>query len=140
VKDRIIIEYSPARSSQAREPAMNVKSIAWKNIACSRIAEMYAHKTTHGGWRVADSRVSLDSVVYAYWDGKSPEAIAEEFPTLSAEQVYGAIAFYLRNREEIDEYLSQQDTKWQQLAAESEAQHGPLLERLRKSRQSNGKE
>ena len=100
----------------------------------------YAYKTAQGGWRVAGSRVSLDSVVHAYWEGKSPEAIVEAFPTLSAEQVYGAIAFYLRNRKEIDDYLAQQDTRWQELAARSEKQHGPLLERLRKSRRSRPNE
>ena len=103
-------------------------------------AAVYAQKTAEGGWRVADSRVSLDSVVCAYWEGKSPEAIAEEFPTLSAEQVYGAIAFYLRNRQKIDDYLAQQNEKWQQLSKESNTQHGPLLERMRKRRQSNAEE
>jgi uncharacterized protein (DUF433 family) len=101
----------------------------------SQTAINYAHKTTEGGWRIADSRVSLDSVVLAYWDGKSPEAIVEEFPTLSDEQVYGAIAFYLHNRQEIDEYLSQQESKWQQLATESNANSGPLLDRLRRGQQ-----
>ena len=99
-------------------------------------ATIYAQKTATGGWRVADSRVSLDSIVFAYWEGKSTEAIVEEFPTLSAEQVYGAIAFYLRNKTEIDHYLADQNVKWQQLAEESHNQHGPLLDRLRASRQS----
>ena len=85
----------------------------------SEAARIYAHKTAEGGWRMADSRVSPDSIVYAYREEKSPEAIVEEFPTLSPEQVYGAIAFYLRNREKTDQYLSQQETKWQELAAQS---------------------
>ncbi|MEX0611189.1 MAG: DUF433 domain-containing protein [Pirellulales bacterium] len=106
----------------------------------SETATIYAYKTAEGGWRIADSRVSLDSVVYAYWEGKSPEAIAEEFPTLSAEQVYGAVAFYLRNKQEIDEYLSQQNAKWQELASQSNSQHGPLLDRLRSRRQSGADE
>ena len=93
-----------------------------------------AQKTTQGGWRIADSRVSLDSVVHAYWEGKSPEVIAEEYPALTAEQVYGAIACYLRNKSEIDAYLSQQEVEWQQLAATSELQHGSLLHRLRTHR------
>lgn len=100
-------------------------------------AAMYTYKTADGGWRIAGSRVSLDSVVHAYWDGKSPEAIAEEFPSLSAEQVYGAVAFYLRNKQEIDQYLSHQGDKWQQFATRSREQHGPLLERLRNRRQPN---
>ena len=94
-------------------------------------APIYAQRTAEGGWRVADSRVSLDSVVCAYWEGKSPESIAEEFPALSVEQVYGAVAFYLRNRQEIDSYLSQQDVNWQKFAAQSAAQNESLLARLR---------
>ncbi len=98
---------------------------------------IYAHKTAEGGWRVADSRVSLDSVVYAYWEGKTPESIADEFPTLSVEQIYGAIAFYLRNQPEIDKYLAQQDEKWKELAEQSGLRHGQLLNRLSQSRSSN---
>jgi uncharacterized protein (DUF433 family) len=60
-----------------------------------------------GVYRVAGSRVSLDSLIYAFWDGKSPETIAQSFPTLTLEQVYGAIAFYLGHRAELDAYLQQ---------------------------------
>ncbi|PYQ93569.1 MAG: hypothetical protein DMF95_24010 [Acidobacteria bacterium] len=41
------------------------------------------------------SRVPLDSVVREFWDGQTPEAIRSDSPTLSLEQVYGAITFYL---------------------------------------------
>jgi uncharacterized protein (DUF433 family) len=58
-------------------------------------------------YRLVGSRVSLDSVVYAFLDGQSPESIVESFPTLSLEQVYGAITFYLAHRDEIDDYLRQ---------------------------------
>ena len=55
------------------------------------------------GWHVLGSRVSLDSLIFAFRDGLSPEAIAREcFPTLRLEQVYGAIAFYLAHRAELD--------------------------------------
>ena len=33
-----------------------------------------------GGYYLAGSRVSLDSVVYAFLRGESPESIAESFP------------------------------------------------------------
>ena len=60
-----------------------------------------------GGWRVRGSRVSLDSIVFAFRDGLSPEAIAREcFPTLRLEQVYGAIAFYLAHRGELDSFFA----------------------------------
>ena len=97
----------------------------------SDTAVEYVQQNADGSWRISDTRVSLDSVVHAYWEGKSPEAIAEEFPSLCSEYVYGAIAFYLRNKSEIDAYLSQQSNRWDQLQHSSETQHGPLLDRIR---------
>lgn len=96
----------------------------------------YVQQLADGSWRISDTRVSLDSVVHAYWDGKSPEAIAEEFPTLCPEYIYGAIAFYLRHKREIDVYLSQQPSQWEQLQRLSETQHGPLLDRIRALRRA----
>lgn len=46
-----------------------------------------------GGFFIAGTRVSLDSVVYAFLRGESPEGIAESFPALNLEQVFGALAF-----------------------------------------------
>ena len=94
----------------------------------------YVEQTSDGGWRLTGSRVSFDSVIHGYWDGRSPEGIAEEFPSLSVEQVYGAIAYYLGHRAEIDSYLADQSERWRQLRRESQAQHGPLLDRIRSGR------
>jgi uncharacterized protein (DUF433 family) len=58
-------------------------------------------------YRVAGTRVSLDSIVYCFWNGESPESIAQSFPVLTLEQVFGAIAYYLDYQNEIDEYLKQ---------------------------------
>ncbi len=67
-----------------------------------------------GGYRVRGTRVSLDSVVYRFLEGLSPESIqADCFPTLTLEQVYGAITFYLANRDEVDAYLRQSDQEFE---------------------------
>jgi uncharacterized protein (DUF433 family) len=55
-----------------------------------------------GGYYVAGTRVSLDSIVYAFRGGESPETIQQNFPTLTLEKVYGAIAFYLGHQARID--------------------------------------
>ena len=60
-----------------------------------------------GGYWISNTRVSLDSIVYAFLSGQSPESIAQSFPTTTLEQVYGAVAFYLSNRADIDAYLAQ---------------------------------
>jgi uncharacterized protein (DUF433 family) len=69
------------------------------------MSNQYAEKRDGGYW-VAGSRVSLDSIVYAFLDGQCAESIAQSFPVLTLEQVYGAITFYLANRADIDKYLA----------------------------------
>jgi uncharacterized protein (DUF433 family) len=59
-----------------------------------------------GAYYIARTRVSLDSVVYAFLEGQTAESIAQSFPVLSLEQVYGAIAFYLANRADVDACLA----------------------------------
>src|SRR5437879_5374124 len=68
-----------------------------------------------GVYRIAGTRVSLDSIVYAFWRGQSPESIAKSFPVLTLEQIYGAIAYYLANRKEIDAYLEQGQAEFEAL-------------------------
>lgn len=58
-----------------------------------------------GVYMVSGTRVSLDSIVYAFICGESAESIAQAFPVLSLEQVYGVITFYLAHREQLDRYL-----------------------------------
>jgi len=61
----------------------------------------------NGGYYVAGTRISLDSVVYAFNRGDSPERILERYPLLGKPaSVYGAIAFYLDRQAEIDTYLA----------------------------------
>jgi uncharacterized protein (DUF433 family) len=96
----------------------------------------YVFTTETGGMRIVDTRVSLDSVVHAYLQGDSPEAITEAFPALSLEQVHGAIAFYLANRAEVDEYLKRQEALWQELRREQDQNPSPLIQRLRALRKA----
>ena len=69
-------------------------------------------------YMVAGTRVSLDSVVYAFLGGQSAEAIAQAFPVLTLEQVYGAITYYLAHRDEMDRYL---ESRRQDFAAARQA-------------------
>ena len=58
-----------------------------------------------GAYRIAGTHVSLNSIVYCFNEGQSPESIAQSFPVLELEQVYGTITYYLAHRPEIDDYL-----------------------------------
>lgn len=66
-------------------------------------------------YRVAGTRISLDSLIYAYLNGHTAEAIAQAFPLLTLEQVYGALAYYLAHRETIDAYLRQGSEAFERL-------------------------
>lgn len=89
-----------------------------------------------GVYRVIGSRVSLDSIVTAFLEGFSPEAIVNEcFPTLSLEQVYGAITFYLANREEVDRYLAAQHEEYEIMRNAAIAKNPELYQRLAQARQ-----
>jgi uncharacterized protein (DUF433 family) len=75
----------------------------------------YVEKRDEGYW-VTGTRVSLDSIVFAFLDGLSSETIvAECFPMLTLEQVYGAITYYLAHRADIDHYLQQADAEFDAL-------------------------
>lgn len=68
----------------------------------------------HDSYWIRGTRVSLDSIIYQWREGLSPETIRECFPVLTLTQVYGAITYYLEHRTEVDAYLRQS-------AAEEEA-------------------
>jgi uncharacterized protein (DUF433 family) len=53
----------------------------------------------------------LDSIVWAFHRGESPETICQNFELLHLEEVYGAVAFYLANQADIDAYLGRQSEK-----------------------------
>jgi uncharacterized protein (DUF433 family) len=84
----------------------------------------------NGGYYVAGTRVSLDSVVYAYLRGESPEEIADAFEALNLEQIRGAISYYVANRQAIDAYLEEGRAEFERLRQESRRNHPELYEKL----------
>ena len=91
----------------------------------------YLRLDEHGVIRVGDTRVMIDSVVYGYLQGFSAETIQNSFPSLSLEEVYGAIAAYLLNKAEVETYLKRQDEVWERERLRTEQNTSPVLQRLR---------
>jgi uncharacterized protein (DUF433 family) len=77
--------------------------------------------TEDGTIRIADSRVSLDSVVQHYKLGASAEQIAQKFPALDLAYVYAAITYYLNHEEIVEEYLRQQEAKGDEIQKKIES-------------------
>ena len=96
--------------------------------------KQYVEQRDKGYW-VEGTRISLDSIVYSFLNGESPESITQNFPLLSLEQVYGAITFYLANREIINTYLEDGEAEFQQLQ-QSCREKSPLLYQKLKAAQA----
>ena len=84
----------------------------------------------NGVYRVAGTRVALDSIVRRFWEGDTPESIVQSFPVLTLEQVYGAIAYYLRHQAAIDAYLKQAESEEAAIVDQLRHQNQTLHERL----------
>jgi len=85
------------------------RSIPWQSHPTS------SHERTSTEWPA--TRVSLDSIVYAFLDGHTAESIQQSFPLLTLEQVYGAITYYLAHWETIEAYLREQEAAFETLKA-----------------------
>ena len=84
--------------------------------------------------RLAGSRVPLDTVVYEFNQGATPEQIQDSFPSVSLHTIYGAIAFYLEHQVAVDEYLRQREWEAEELRhkIESRPEVAAFRERLRR--------
>jgi uncharacterized protein (DUF433 family) len=98
------------------------------------LIKQYVEQRDEGFW-IADTRISLDSVVYAFLNGESSESIAQDFPLLSLEQVYGAIAFYLANQALVNTYLKESEAGFEELQ-QSFREKNPLLYQKLKAAQT----
>jgi uncharacterized protein (DUF433 family) len=90
----------------------------------------------NGGYFLEGTRVSLDSVAYAFLRGDSPEGIAESFPALSLEQVFGALAFYMANREVVDPYLREGRQEFESQRQQARRDNPALYAKLDEARRS----
>ena len=94
-------------------------------------AKSYVREDSQGVMRVGGTRVMLDSVVAAFHQGHSAETIAQQFSALTLEEVYGATAYYLANKQQVDQYLQRQDQIWEQWREKADQDAIPVVQRLR---------
>jgi uncharacterized protein (DUF433 family) len=60
-----------------------------------------------GTIRIADTRVSLDSVLHHYRQGATAEEIALRFPALRLADIHACLAYFLNHSDQVEEYLRQ---------------------------------
>ena len=57
------------------------------------------------GFYIVGSRVPIDRIVWEYRNGEDSDGIQSHYPTLSLDQVKGAIAFYLSHKDEVEQVI-----------------------------------
>ena len=81
--------------------------------------------------RIKGHRIGIDDVLYHYLEGYTPEEIAAQLPTLSLEEIYATITYYLQNRAELDAYLIRLAAWRKQRYQEWATNPPPVVQRLR---------
>jgi uncharacterized protein (DUF433 family) len=83
--------------------------------------------------RLKGHRIGIDDVLNYYRDGYLPDEIRNELPTLTLEEIYATITYYLANQQEIDSYLLRVERRREQRYQEWRADPNPpaVVQRLR---------
>ena len=63
----------------------------------------------YGTYRVGNSGVRLDTIVFSHNAGSSPQKIVEEFPSLELSDVYAVVGYYLKHKSEVDGYIAERE-------------------------------
>jgi uncharacterized protein (DUF433 family) len=89
--------------------------------------------------RIKGTRLGIETVLDDYLGGAGPEEIAARYRTLTLEQVYATITYYLHKREEIDKYLERwrayTEAAWQEQQSNPPEFVRELRERIQHKRE-----
>jgi len=82
--------------------------------------------------RIKGTRIGIESVLYEYlYREVSPEAIVTRFPSISLEQAYATILYYLHHQDKINDYIINW-LKWSEQVREKQMKNpSPVIARLR---------
>jgi uncharacterized protein (DUF433 family) len=90
-----------------------------------------------GALRIKGTRVGIEPIVVGFQEGESSEKIAHEFPTVTLAQVYGAIAYYLENKQLIDDDMAESQRELEKIPPLSQTDP-ELFARLEAARRQMG--
>jgi uncharacterized protein (DUF433 family) len=82
--------------------------------------------------RLKGTRVGIETILYDYLHrDKRPEEIAATYRSLSLEQVYATITYYLHNKTAVDQYMTDWLEHGERMRAEQAKNPTPTMLRLR---------
>lgn len=86
---------------------------------------------------MGETRVRLDTVVFAFNEGCTAEEIISRYPSLKLVDVYAVIAYYLENKPDIDRYVKEREGEREKTRREIQSQpdYQAFRERLMKRKE-----
>ena len=128
--DRALAFPRDARDSPARAELFPYDEIAGNPRAPMNLVlgaeQVPLHRDATGTIRIGQTRVTLDTLVSEFHAGATPEQLSQDYPSLALAEIYGAIAFYLRHREEVQGYLAERRAQADELQRQTESRHDPV--------------
>lgn len=83
--------------------------------------------------RLKGTRVGIETILYDFIHReRSPETIASTYPSLTLEQVYATILYYLHNKEAVSKYLTDWLEWSREVRRQQELNPSPAMQHLRK--------
>lgn len=98
--------------------------------------EDYFNFLTPNDIRLKGTRVGIETILYDYiYHAKTPEEISKTYPSLTLEQVYATILYYLHDKEKITNYLTAWIEHGERMREIQKQNPPPVGEKLRKLRE-----
>ena len=77
------------------------------------LLEDYFHFLAPNDIRLKGTRVGIETILYDFtYRSRSPEQIANTYPTITLEQVYATILYYHHKPQEVEAYLAEWFEYW----------------------------
>lgn len=82
--------------------------------------------------RLQGSRIGIETILYDYiFRAMTAEELAHKWTSLTLEQIYATILYYLHNKEAVDQYITDWIEYGDRMRKEQEANPSPGILRLR---------
>lgn len=93
--------------------------------------EDYFNFLAHDDIRLKGSRIGIESILYEYiYREQPPESIVKRFPSLTLEQIYATILYYLHHRDKVETYITNWLTWSNSVRAEQKRNPPAVVARL----------
>jgi uncharacterized protein (DUF433 family) len=97
--------------------------------------EDYFNFLAHNDIRIKETRIGIETVLYEYiYHARTAEEIAKTYSSLSLEQVYATILYYLHNQDIVTRYMATWIEHGDQMRASQRYNPPSYLEKLQKLR------